>query len=159
VIGIDAPRVHASRNVLVDVARARVSLRVAPEQDPVEAQRLLTSHLEAAAPWGVRVEITPMETGPGISVPTSGPAHAAMRAAMLAAFGRETTQMGSGGSIPLIHTLADTFPSAEILMFGAEEPRTNIHAPNESVDLSELERLILTEALFLAQLSGRTLEG
>ncbi len=78
---------------------------------------------------------------------------------MAAAFGAEATQMGSGGSIPLIHALADTFPSAEILMFGAEEPRTNIHAPNESVDLAELERLIVAEALFLAQLGGRTLEA
>lgn len=165
VIGIDAPRVHASRNVLVDVARARVSLRVPPEQDPVEAQRLLAAHLEAAAPWGVRVEITPMETGPGIRVPTDGHAHTTMREAMRVAFGREATQMGSGGSIPLIHTLAETFPAAEILMFGAEEPRTNIHAPNESVDLEELERLIVTEALFLDGLAGpalpgqRTLEG
>ncbi len=72
VIGIDAPRVHASRNVLVDVARARVSLRVPPEQDPVEAQRRLTAHLEAAAPWGVAVEITPMETGPGSASPRRG---------------------------------------------------------------------------------------
>ena len=43
-----------------------------------------------------------------------------------------------------------TFPAAEILMFGAEEPRANIHAPNESVDLRELEGIVLAETLLLA---------
>src|SRR5581483_11733334 len=34
VIGIDAPAVHGSRNILVDRARARVSLRIPPGEDP-----------------------------------------------------------------------------------------------------------------------------
>jgi cysteinylglycine-S-conjugate dipeptidase len=80
--------------------------------------------------------------------------YAMMRRAMTSAFGLEPGEMGSGGSIPLIEALARTFPAAEIVMFGAEEPRTNIHAPNESVDLQELEKIVLTEALLLAGLGG-----
>ena len=154
VIGIDAPPVHGSRNILVDVARARVSLRVPPGQDPREAQRLLTAHLEAQTPPRARATITPMETGPGIRVASDGPVYAVMRGAMAAAFGREVGEMGSGGSIPLIEAFARTFPHAEIVMFGAEEPRSNIHAPNESVDLEELEKIVLAEALLLAGLGG-----
>jgi cysteinylglycine-S-conjugate dipeptidase len=154
VIGIDAPAIHGSRNVLIDVARARVSLRVPPGQDARRAQALLAQHLEAVAPGHVQVAITLMETGPGIRVSSHGPAHAAMRRAMASAFGREPGEKGSGGSIPLIDVLARTFPAAEILMFGVEEPRTNIHAPNESVDLQELERVVLAESLMLAGLGG-----
>ncbi len=35
------------------------------------------------------------------------------------------------------------------MLFGVEEPRCLIHAPNESVDPSEIEHMALAEALFL----------
>jgi hypothetical protein len=35
------------------------------------------------------------------------------------------------------------------MMIGVEEPQALIHAPNESVDPQELERIALAEALFL----------
>ena len=37
----------------------------------------------------------------------------------------------------------------EILLFGAQDPLARIHAPNESVDLGELQRAVLAEALFI----------
>ncbi len=153
VIGLDAPPVHGSRNVIVDVARANVSLRVPPGQDVGEAQDLLTRHLREAAPWGVEISVQPRERGPGISVATDGPAYAAMREAMSRAFGgREVGLQGSGASIPLVRTFADTFPKAEILMYGMEEPSSNVHSPNESVDLQELERMATAEADFMRAL-------
>jgi cysteinylglycine-S-conjugate dipeptidase len=35
------------------------------------------------------------------------------------------------------------------MLLGVEEPKCRMHAPNESVDPSELERMALVEALFL----------
>ena len=73
------------------------------------------------------------------------------------AFGRPMTTEGQGGSIPLCNVLADTYPDAEIMLLGVEEPKCLIHAPNESVDPSEIEHIALAEALFLqryAQTSG-----
>ena len=40
------------------------------------------------------------------------------------------------------------------LLFGVEEPRCLIHAPNESVDPSEIEHMALAEALFLRGLAS-----
>jgi len=37
---------------------------------------------------------------------------------------------------------------------GAKDPAALIHAPNESVDLGEVERMVLAEALFMARLGG-----
>ena len=65
------------------------------------------------------------------------------------AFGREMTTEGQGGSLPLCNVLAETYPDAEIFLMGVEEPKCLIHAPNESVDPSEIEHLALAEALFL----------
>jgi cysteinylglycine-S-conjugate dipeptidase len=56
---------------------------------------------------------------------------------------------GSGGSIPLVPMLAETFPGIAILMWGAMDERSNIHSVNESVALSEIEHMALAEALFL----------
>jgi cysteinylglycine-S-conjugate dipeptidase len=65
------------------------------------------------------------------------------------AFGQPMTTEGQGGSIPLCNVLADTYPDAEIMLLGVEEPKCLIHAPNESVDPSEIEHLAVAEALFL----------
>ena len=78
-----------------------------------------------------------------------GPAFEAMKASMEEAFGRPMTTEGQGGSIPLCNVLAETYPDAEIMLLGVEEPKCLIHAPNESVDPSEIEHLALAEALFL----------
>ena len=44
---------------------------------------------------------------------------------------------------------ANTYPEAEVILIGVEEPLTLIHAPNESVDPKEIAGMALTEALFL----------
>ena len=57
-----------------------------------------------------------------------------MAAAMQEAYGVPMTTLGQGGSIPLCNVFADTYPDAEIILMGVEEPLALIHAPNESVD-------------------------
>ena len=66
VIGIDAPRVDGAANALIPKARARVSVRLAPGQEPADAQQAVKEHLEAAAPWNVRVKVTPGHDGRGL---------------------------------------------------------------------------------------------
>ena len=41
-------------------------------------------------------------------------------------------------------------PEAQITLTGVEEGRCLIHAPNESVDPTEIEHMAIAEALFLA---------
>jgi acetylornithine deacetylase/succinyl-diaminopimelate desuccinylase-like protein len=50
--------------------------------------------------------------------------------------------------------LAETFPGIAILLWGAGDERSFPHSVNESVDLGELERLALAEALFLRDLAS-----
>ena len=78
-----------------------------------------------------------------------GPGFEAIKSAMEEAFGRPMTTEGQGGSIPLCNVLAETYPDAEIMLLGVEEPKCLIHAPNESVHPSEIEHTALAEALFL----------
>jgi cysteinylglycine-S-conjugate dipeptidase len=87
--------------------------------------------------------------GPPFQARTGGPAYQAIAAAMHEAYGRPMVMLGAGGSIPLCNVFADTYPDAELILMGVEEPLALIHAPNESVDPGEIAAMALTEALFL----------
>ena len=110
VLAFEAPRVVDAANQIVPTARAVIGLRLAPGDDGERATRILADHLSAAAPWGVHVSVEPGEPGAGYMVDTSSAACAAGRSAMAEAFGADVVEMGSGGSIPLVPMLAETFP-------------------------------------------------
>lgn len=154
VVGIDAPSVEQAINAVIPVARAKVSLRIPPDADPQASMDALVEHLSGRAPWGVQVTVTPGSSGAGYTADTSGPAYASARAAMRAAYGKDPVEQGAGGSIPLIEVLADVVPQAELLLFGAQDMLARIHAPNERLDLGELERAIVAEALLLMELAA-----
>jgi acetylornithine deacetylase/succinyl-diaminopimelate desuccinylase-like protein len=154
VLGIDAPRVEESSNVLLPRARARVSMRLAPGDDAVKAQRALADHLEANVPWGAHVTVTPE---PGIAEPFTlqgtGSAYDAARRAFGQAYGNPAVETGIGGSIPFIAEFAREFPGAEVLVTGVGDPASRWHGIDESLDLEMFGRAVLAEALLLAQLA------
>ena len=154
VLGMDVPSVKDATNQLVPSARAKVSMRLAPGDDPAAAMKALTEHLRAHVPWGAEVTITPESTGKPFKFDAAGPAFDAMRRALADAFGREPVEMGSGGSIPFVADFAREFPNAPLLLTGAGDPTSAPHSENESVDLGDLEKSVLAEALFLSYLSA-----
>ncbi|GAA2586450.1 M20/M25/M40 family metallo-hydrolase [Streptomyces tubercidicus] len=150
VLGIDCPPVVGATPSVQAGARALVSLRVPPGTDAAEATKLLTAHLESAAPWGARVAVEQVGQGQAFRADTSSPAYTSMAAALRDAYdGEEMQTSGMGGSIPLCNTLARLYPEAEILLIGLSEPEAQIHAVNESVCPRELERMSLATANFL----------
>ncbi len=155
VIGIDATSVDHSSNTIIPSARAKLSMRIAPGQDPAAAEQALHEHLRAHAPFGARVTVTPGETGQAFQAPEDSPVMQAARWALATAWGTEPVDLGVGGSIPFIADLAEVYPEAAILVTGVEDPDSRAHSENESVHLGELERVVLAEALLLARLADR----
>lgn len=155
VLAIDAPPVRDAINQLVPVARAKVSMRIPPGQDGRAALAALVAHLRAHAPWGIDVRISNESSGEPFVTKTGGRAYKAMRSALSKAWDHKAIDIGAGGTIPFLHDLAELFPNAEIMVTGVEDPRSGAHGPDESVDLVELERACLAEALFLQRLSSR----
>ncbi|MFD8686433.1 dipeptidase [Streptomyces sp. NPDC059651] len=149
VLGIDCPPVVGSAAAVPATARARVSLRIPPGTDAAAARTALTGHLTTGAPWGVRVKVEPESAGSPFRAATDGAAYGALGRAMHAVYGKPMTYLGQGGSIPLCNVLADAYPTAEIILMGVEEPQCLIHAPNESVDPTEIQHMAQVEALFL----------
>jgi acetylornithine deacetylase/succinyl-diaminopimelate desuccinylase-like protein len=154
VIGIDAPSVTQAANALLAEAKAVVSLRVPPGEDPTRARTLLAEHLRGHAPWGVTVTVEELQAGQGFKAATDGPGYRAAAKAMAAAYGKPASTVGQGGSIPLVSVLAGIAPDTEILLAGAQDEKAAIHSIDESVDLEELQRVIKTQVLLLAELAG-----
>lgn len=155
VLGIDCPPVVGSSSSIPPEASARLSLRVPPGMSGQAAQDALIAHLKSHAPWGAQLSFEPEAAADPFTAKRGGPAYLAMERAMREAYGRESTTQGQGGSIPLCNVFEETLNDAEIILMGCEEPLCLIHAPNESVDPSEIESMALVEALFLRDLAQR----
>ncbi|VEG26615.1 M20/M25/M40 family metallo-hydrolase [Actinomyces howellii] len=154
VIGMDVTPLELAGNVLAPSCTARLSMRVAPGQDPDEALEALTAHLESRAPFGARLSVGATETGPAFDGSASTPAARAAAWALATAFGTEPVEIGQGGSIPFIATLQEAFPEAQVLVTGVEDPDSRAHGEDESMHLGDLEKVVLAEALLLARLGG-----
>jgi acetylornithine deacetylase/succinyl-diaminopimelate desuccinylase-like protein len=153
-VGLDIPSVAASASAIQASARARVSLRVPPGVKGGDAQKALIEHLRSRVPWKLRCTIEEVAVGDPFTGSLSGPGFEALKAGLEASYGTSLATEGQGGSIPLCNVFQDTFPDAEIMLYGVEEPSCLIHAPNESVAPSEIEHIALAEALFLQRYSA-----
>lgn len=154
VIGIDAPSVSVASNTLLNEARAKVSLRIAPGQDPQKAMQALAAHVEGLDIFGAEITFTPGEAGQPFSTDTSAPFAGLALEALGETYPEAAVEIGMGGSIPFIADLKELYPEAEILVTGVEDPDTRAHSANESLDLSDFESAIAAEALFLARAAG-----
>ena len=155
VTGIDVLPVDKAVNAVVPYARAKINLRIHPEQDPAEAQAALVRFLEGLEPFGVPLHVEATETGTGFAAATSGPAYDAARVAFRTAWGGDPVFFATGGSIPLVNALQDAAPDAEIVLMGTTDGFANIHAPNERVILDEFEKAVVAEAEFFGEYATR----
>lgn len=149
VIGIDAMSVPMSSNTLLPSVKAKISMRIAPGQDPQDALGLLRAHLEEHVPFGARLIYGEVELGKPFEANSSGWAKKLAEASLSAAFGNDSVDIGIGGSIPFIADLLEVFPAAQILVTGVEDADSRAHSPNESVHVDTLRGAMVAESLFL----------
>jgi acetylornithine deacetylase/succinyl-diaminopimelate desuccinylase-like protein len=155
VLGIDAPRTLGAPNALVPSARAKLSIRIAPGDDPRKAYEAVRTHLRAYVSWGAEVTVTREHEGAPCVIDAAGAGYDAARSALRMAWdGVEPVNIGVGGSIPFIATFQELFPGSTILVTGVEDPHGNVHGPNESLHLGEFSRVCLAEALLLRNLAA-----
>ena len=153
-IGMDVPSVDEASNTLVPSARAKLSMRIAPDEDPQTAYEALTRHLLDHAPWGAKVEVELDDMGAGFAADAQGPIYDQARAAFADAWGVQPVDIGVGGSIPFVAAFAEKFPNAALLVTGVEDPDSRAHGANESLHLGEFEKVCVAEALLLARVGA-----
>ncbi|MGB3731189.1 dipeptidase [Microbacterium sp.] len=156
VTGIDATSVAQASNTLLPEVTVVISARVAPGQDSRDAYTAVHDHLVAHAPFGAELTFSDVDLGDGFLVDTSGWAVELTRGAMADGYGVPPVDLGVGGSIPFIADLVRTFPGAQILVTGVEDPHSRAHSPNESLHLETFGNAVRAEALLLTRMNART---
>jgi acetylornithine deacetylase/succinyl-diaminopimelate desuccinylase-like protein len=151
VLGIDCPSVAESYTKLEPAARAKVSLRIPPGQDPNVAMEALGRHLRASVPWGAEVVVEPIGIAKPVSVASQGPIFDAAIRSLHEAFGHPPVQIGGGGTIPTAAALSEAFPDATLLLTGVAGPDSRAHAENEALDLVDFAKSCLAEAILIAE--------
>lgn len=140
VIAFEARPIAGSSNQIIESARARISVRVVPDQDPEEISRALVKHFETRVPWGCHVRVEAESTATWWMTDPTGPAFEAASVAMERGFGRRTEYIGCGGSIPFVEPFARVLGGVPALLMGVEDPRCNAHGENESLHVEDWKK-------------------
>jgi cysteinylglycine-S-conjugate dipeptidase len=148
-IGLDYPTVALSSNTLIPSLRAKLSLRIAPGEDPDGALEALKGHILAHNPLGAEIHFGAVELGKPFSLGDSGWAKSLAEQALGLAYGEKSVDIGVGGSIPFIAELERVYPQAQVLVTGVEDPDSRAHSPNESLHLETFKSAIVAQLLFL----------
>jgi cysteinylglycine-S-conjugate dipeptidase len=147
IIAQEASSLRQQSNQVLPRASAVVSCRIVPDQDPEQVYEALKAVLTKDPPWGVKVTVKPQ--GKPVKwwmTDPKGPAFEAATAAMKAGFKKEPVGIGCGGTIGFVGPLADLFGGAPALLLGIEDPRSNAHAPNESLHQGDWFKLMASIA-------------
>ena len=153
VLAIDATPVAKASNTLVPSARAKVSVRLAPGQDPAAAAKALEDHLRRNAPWGAHVDVVAGQCGAPGRITLEGERAEAAKTAFREAFGVDAVEIGCGGSIPIVAEFADRHPEALVLVTAVTDPNSRMHGIDESLDLADFAKAALAETLLLNNLA------
>ena len=154
VLAIDATPVAKASNTLIPSARAKVSVRLVPGQDPAAAAKALEEHLRRNAPWGAHVDVVAGQCGAPGRITLEGERAEAAKTAFREAFGVDAVEIGCGGSIPIVAEFADRNPDALVLVTAVTDPNSRMHGIDESLDLGDFAKAALAETLLLNNLAG-----
>jgi acetylornithine deacetylase/succinyl-diaminopimelate desuccinylase-like protein len=154
VTALEGRPIEGAANQLIDVARARIGLRLAPGQDAACARDRLVSFLAGDPPFGCEVTTECDTAVPGWSTVPDGPAFDAARRALAAGFGRDPVCIGCGGSIPFVGPFASVLGGVPALLLGLEDPICNAHGENESLNVEDFRKAVRSAAHLFAELAA-----
>jgi acetylornithine deacetylase/succinyl-diaminopimelate desuccinylase-like protein len=125
-----------SKTIVPSYAKAKLSARLVPAQDPAHVKRVVAEFLSAVAPPGVRVEIAADGDVRAVETSRDHPAVLAAARAMERGFGKAPAFIGVGGTIGPVSSFDRILGLPQVLI-GVGLPDDAIHAPNEKFDLNQ----------------------
>jgi len=143
---------EGSKTVIPREAKAKLSFRLVPDQDPAEILRLAETYLRESCPPSCRIEVLPGHSGPAYVMDPHSPHGLAAQRALRVAFGDEPRLIREGGSIPIIQAIKDLL-GVDSLLLGLALPDCQIHAPNENFTVSNFEAGIRLNRALLRELA------
>jgi succinyl-diaminopimelate desuccinylase len=130
---------EGSKTIIPSWARAKLTFRLVPNQNPAKLRVAVMRHLKKLCPPTVRMKVTAGHGGKPYLVSPDGPLAQASLRALEAAFGRKPVLMREGGSIPIVTSFQEIL-GADTLLLGLALPNDNPHSPNEKFDVACFQR-------------------
>lgn len=143
---------EGAKTVIGKTALAKVSFRLAPNQDPERIFKLWVAHVAKITPPTVRSEVRVIgHWGHAVLTPLDSTAMQAASGAYEKTFGRRPYFLRGGGSIPVV-ALYQQLLNASTVMMGFGLPDDNLHAPNEKMNIGMFHKGVRTMIHFFQDL-------
>ncbi|MHB8507877.1 MAG: M20/M25/M40 family metallo-hydrolase [Candidatus Dormibacteria bacterium] len=127
------------KTIIPSVTRAKISMRLVPDQDPDRVFAALCDHVATLGTAGVRVSVRKLSAASPVLLSADSPASRATSAAFETAFGRPPVFAREGMSIPVTSAF-QRFIGGDIVCSGLVQPDARAHSPNERLSLDHFHR-------------------
>lgn len=143
---------EGASTIIPSKMKAKVSMRIVPDQDPAHISAAFDQAVKDVAPEGVKVEIVTHASCAAYLCPLDSPGMAAASEAAKAGFGVDPVFIREGGSLPILPLFKEVL-GADSLMMGFCDPECNAHGPNEFLALDDFQRGIKAAAHLLDRMA------
>jgi acetylornithine deacetylase/succinyl-diaminopimelate desuccinylase-like protein len=127
---------EGSKTVIPARAKAKVSMRLVPEQDPDKIHDSLVTDLKGLETPGVALSLIRLGQAPPVLAGVDHPGIAAARKAFVKSFGAEPVLVREGGSVPVTVDFQEAL-APMMMLTGFGLPDDALHSPNEKMDLEQ----------------------
>ena len=127
---------EGSKTVIPARAKAKVSMRLVPRQDPAVIFDSLARYLAELETPGVSLSLVQLGAAPAVLAGVDHPGIAAARKAFLKSFGAEPVLVREGGSVPVTVDFQEALDPM-LMLTGFGLPDDALHSPNEKMDLEQ----------------------
>ena len=136
-----------AKTVLPSKVKAKISMRLVPNQDPLKIAKLFEKHIKTLTPNTVKVNVKHLHGANPAIIPLEDKPTIAASKAMEKAFGKKIVFMREGGSVPIVPVFAKQL-NASVVLMGLGLNTENLHSPNEHFNLTHFQLGIKSSAYF-----------
>ncbi|GBQ09040.1 M20/M25/M40 family metallo-hydrolase [Saccharibacter floricola] len=140
------------KTVLPATAKAKVSFRLVPGQNPDHVREQFRAYMKRSVPADVQVRFTSYGGSSGFAVSRQSAFLPATLKALSEEWKTEAVTIGCGGSIPVAEEVRQAL-GMDALMVGFAQADDRIHSPNEQYGLDSFRHGIRSWVRILAELS------
>lgn len=137
------PPIATAGNVIRPSTTVRCSMRFPPSLNAHKGEEIMKKILTENPPYNCKVELKANHAGSGWCMKDLEPWFTdVLQEVGHEWFGKETGSYGEGGSIPFLNELGTKYPQTQIIALGVTGPHSNIHGPNENLNLKYVKKVI-----------------
>lgn len=138
------PDSDTAGNLIQPFSKLRLSIRLPPGIDSHKGAEIVKEILEKDPPYGAKIDANILNTGDGWNLSSfSNRLKNILNISSQRFFDNNIAFFGEGGSIPFVQLFNSTFTNADIAVIGVCGPDSNIHGPNENLNMDFCQKLIM----------------